>query len=130
VPKPTIVPEDTLQKVSLYTNAVTTILLAIIWGFVWCFVAYMVLRCCEALAGKQTQAEVFLHLLASITLSSKIAWLTGGGGMAYGYCQSRFRKSEVARLTDRNSELERIVDPNRTSSGLTRHGKTKGTKIQ
>ena len=45
--------------------------------------------------------------------------------IAYGAYQSRLRKTLIERLTGRQIELEKKIDQNRTSSGITPKGKTR-----
>jgi hypothetical protein len=77
------------------------------------------------LAGKSTFADVGFRILGNIKLSDGICYLLGGGGVIYGVGQRQLRRKNVGRLSREKNELERILDPNRTSSNLTGRGTTR-----
>jgi len=76
------------------------------------------------LAGKSTFADVGFRILGNIKVSDGIAYIFGGGGLVYGLGQRQLRRKNVERLTAVKNDLERRLDPNRTSSDLTRRGTT------
>jgi hypothetical protein len=71
-----------------------------------------------------------MNFLAKANVSTNLAYLTGAGGVGYGYYERRLRKKQTASLAEKKNALEEIIDPNRSSSGLSRDGTTKGTKIR
>jgi len=79
----------------------------------------------EALAGKSTLADIGVNFLTDINISVALAWAAGLGGMVYGIKQRELRKDTIERLVGRIHELEGEVDPNRTSSNLTKRGDTR-----
>ncbi len=87
-------------------------------------IAYFAYRSIDALAGKETTANVMVNFLASIKANQWAAWIAGGGGTIYGLRQRSLRRKTIARLQKRNTDLESKIDPNRTSSGLTERGET------
>jgi len=89
-----------------------------------CFVAYMAKEAIRELAGRDTTANILVEFLASIKVSVAIAWGAAAGGVAYGYYERKLRKRAVHKLTARKSELEKLLDPTRSSSGLTHTGDT------
>ncbi len=93
------------------------------WGAV-SFCAYMGFRCVAVLAGKITMAEIGVRVLGSLRVSEAVAWIFGAGGVGYGLRQRRLRRQTIERLSTRIQELERGIDPKRTSSHLTPRGET------
>lgn len=79
----------------------------------------------EALSGKSTLADIGVSFLSDIKISIAIAWAAGLGGMAYGHKQRKLRKDTIERLVGRIHDLEGELDPNRTSSKLTKRGDTR-----
>jgi hypothetical protein len=80
--------------------------------------------CIQALSGQQTFADIGVSVLADVRISQALAWLLGGGGVAYGLGQRKLRRDTVERLQGRNQRLERERDPRRSSSQLTPRGET------
>ena len=78
----------------------------------------------DALAGKTTIANIFLKAIGNLTVSQSLAYILGAGGVAYGVGERKVRQKTIQRLQDRNQELEKRIDPHRTSSELTRRGET------
>jgi len=89
-----------------------------------CFVAYMAKEAIVALAGQQTNARILVDFLASVSVNVAVAWGLAAGGVAYGYRERKLRKRAVHHLTGRKADLERKLDPGRSSSGLTKTGDT------
>jgi hypothetical protein len=87
-------------------------------------IVYFVTHALEALAGKSTDANIFVSLLANMEISVALAWGVGVAGVAYGRHQRGLRKTTIARLQGRIHDLETNIDPNRTSSRLTPQGDT------
>jgi hypothetical protein len=87
-------------------------------------IVYVVYLIVDSLSGKQTMANIGVSFLADVKISTALSYLAGGSGVAYGWNQSRLRKSAVERLSGRIKELEKAIDPKRTSSGLTGRGET------
>lgn len=87
--------------------------------------SWFVYRSIDALAGKQTLADVGIKVLADIKISEAIAYLFGGGGVLYGYKCKRLKADNVERMAGRIAELEKQLDPGRSSSRLTPRGETR-----
>lgn len=83
---------------------------------------YMVKEMVGYLAGRETSASFFADLKINEHLSKLFCLLFGGGGLFYGFKQNRKRKKEIHRLTEHSRKLELIIDPKRTSSGLSIEG--------
>ena len=79
----------------------------------------------QAFAGRTSVANVILgmaaHLNATVAVSVTLTVTTG---LLYALEYRRHRKTRE-RLTARVTELEKLIDPNRTSSSLTREGMTR-----
>lgn len=91
-----------------------------------CFIAWRASVALEALAGKRTLAELGLFLLADLKANSAFSHLVsilfGGSGIVYGYRERKLRRRDIRRLGSRVVELEKVIDPGRSSSGLTAEG--------
>ena len=77
-----------------------------------------------ALAGKQTEASLSFSLVTKLHADRWFAYLFGASGLGYGYVQRNLRRRNIKRLTEHTEEMEKIVHPERTSSGLTPEGRT------
>ena len=80
----------------------------------------------ESLAGKATLADfgVFLYadLKANTVFSHLVMGILGLGGAGYGLRERRQKRKEIKRLGNRVVQLEKKLDTNRSSSGLTIDG--------
>lgn len=90
---------------------------------------YFVYKIALVLAGKTTLAS-FAMSVAVAALGNdrvvKVVWIVvTGGSIAYGVGQRRLRRREIKRHTERPRQLETLIDPRRTSSGLTSEGTTR-----
>lgn len=77
------------------------------------------------LAGKDTNAN--LALLFDYATKDKetfLPWVLATIFGAWGYGERRLRKKKVEFFHKRNKKLEVLLDPNRTSSRLTKQGTT------
>jgi hypothetical protein len=76
------------------------------------------------LAGHSTFADIAVRFLANLKVSDGILYLLTGGSIAYGVGQRYLRRRHIKRVVPAKNQLERILDPNRSSSGLTPKGTT------
>jgi hypothetical protein len=94
-----------------------------------CFIAFCVERAIESLAGRSTLADFGLFLVADLkankVVSHLITILFGLGGVSYGVVERRLREKNIERMSTQNTELERLLDQRRSSSLLTKKGKTR-----
>ena len=89
----------------------------------WCaFMAYLSI---DALAGRRTLAWIGINVLANLKVSIVIGWFVGIAGFVYGRGQRKLRRDTIARLNGRIQDLEKSIDPGRTSSQLTERGETR-----
>lgn len=96
---------------------------ALKWGAT-AWIAYCFYLSVLALAGKTTIAEIAARFVANIGISQSLAWLLSGGGVAYGIRERKLRQKTVKRLQTRIQDLEKRIDPKRSSSELTPLGET------
>lgn len=91
-----------------------------------CYFAYLSIA---ALAGKNTLAAFGLYLVADLKVNTVVSHLAmaafGIGGTSYGYAQRRLKQKNIERMSRKNEALEQKLDPNRTSSRLTKKGLTR-----
>jgi hypothetical protein len=79
----------------------------------------------SALAGKVTLASIGLSALGNIRVSDGILTVITGGSILYGVGQRKLRHRTVTRLAKDKNDRERLIDPARSSSGLTETGRTR-----
>lgn len=87
-------------------------------------IVYLVGHAIETLAGKETEANIFVSLLGKVEISVVLSWIVGGAGVIYGRAQRKLRKTTIESLHGRIKSLESQLDPARTSSKLTPRGDT------
>jgi hypothetical protein len=92
----------------------------------WCIAAFIFYKIVSVLAGQTTNVSVVMRLAFIALADFKIAVMVGLTGLACAWAavERVMRQRLAARLGSRNAELERMIDSNRTSSGLTVGGKT------
>lgn len=106
-------------------DVVQTIVVQVIrWGVLLGLGRYFYLTM-AILAGKQTLANIAFQFLTSMKVSQSIAYLFGAGGIMYGYGERRVRQRNIKRLAGSKNELERMLDPKRTSSNISPRGTTR-----
>src|SRR5438067_322025 len=96
---------------------------AIKWGCL-VVIAYFGYMCVEVLAGTSTSANIGIRVLGNVTFNKGVVALLTGSGWAYGLGQRSVRRKNIERIIPAKNELERLVDPKRTSSNLTSRGTT------
>jgi hypothetical protein len=97
----------------------------IIPGVVAVLIVYFgIYRTAHELAGKNTLASLGIGLLSDAKPDEIISYAAAIVGWIFGVTAQRLRRNTTERLTTRIQELEKQIDPNRTSSGLTRRGET------
>jgi hypothetical protein len=94
-----------------------------------CFIAYMTYLSIAALAGKTTLAQFGMWLVTDLkatkAFSHIVTTLFGTVGVSYGIGERKLRRRNVERMGNRIQELEKIIDPTRSSSRLTSRGSTR-----
>lgn len=120
--------ENGLLKRNRGVSAIASVLNNLIrWGGLVA-IFYWMYRSVDTLSGKQTDAIFDVGIITSITASvafkNVLPWILAFLGVGYGLKQRSLRKTTIERLQDRIRELEKHVDPGRSSSGLTPRGDT------
>jgi len=79
----------------------------------------------SSLAGQYTFAKIGVGFLGDFRISETFAYIFGAGGVVYGIKRRRLHQDSVERTAQRISDLEKQLDPKRSSSRLTPRGKTR-----
>jgi hypothetical protein len=77
--------------------------------------------CIYFLAGKTTAANITINVLAKFCFP----WVAAAGGIIYGKVQENAKRNQIKRDSERITELEKRLDPDRISSNLTERGQTR-----
>ncbi len=95
------------------------------WGALSWF-AYMGFRALEVMAGKTTIANIRIvaNVIGDSFVSEVLAWLLATVGIGYGVLQRALKQKAIERLGPQRKAYEEQLDPGRTSSRLTRQGRT------
>jgi hypothetical protein len=96
---------------------------ASLFGIAWLFRASI-----GSLAGKATFADIALRVIGNVKVSRGLVALLAASGWIYGLGQGALRRRHIKRVATQKNELERILDPQRTSSDLTSKGTTPSEK--
>jgi hypothetical protein len=88
------------------------------------FLGYMGYRSVVVLAGVSTSANIAVRLAGNLTVSRGIITLLTGSGWAFGLAQRSLRRKNIERVVPLKNDLEKVLDPKRTSSNLTSRGTT------
>jgi hypothetical protein len=88
-------------------------------------VAFFFYRAVVSLAGQYTFAQIGMTFLGDFKISDSVAYLFGGGGIAYGIKRKKLQGDNLERMAKRIAELEKQIDSNRSSSRLTPRGLTR-----
>ena len=91
------------------------------FGFL-ALIVYFIMSRIELLAGRKTLADIGIRLLANVAVNNALAWGAGSAGILYGVGQRRLRRRETRRLGREKRELEKLIDPGRTTSHLEAQG--------
>ena len=70
-------------------------------------------------AGQQTVLTVVYRAVIDMELHVVVPYVASAGFCGLWWSERRLRKSAVRRENQRNRELEKKIDPDRTSSGFT-----------
>ena len=100
----------------------------LVWALCIAFCAYCVVLIVRALAGHVTHANVAMRFVVGGFAhfgTAKFAWPVSFGSVGYALLERRERRRKTQKLAKRIAELERMIDPTRTSSELTASGQTR-----
>ena len=90
------------------------------------YIAWIIGQAVSDLAGKTTVVDLLASFFISTARGNVVALsfvFTGFAG-AWGLAERKVRQMKVRELSDRIIVLEKMIDPERTSSGLTGYGLT------
>lgn len=88
-------------------------------------VAFFFYKSVSSLAGRYTFSQIGVGFLGDFRISDGVAYIFGAGGVGYGVKQTQLRRNNVERTAGRIAELEKQLDPARSSSRLTPRGTTR-----
>lgn len=88
-------------------------------------VSYHLYLAVESLSGRTTLADIGISFLGNLNISVAIAWVSCIVGIVYGMNQKKLKNDTVERLQSRITDLEKEIDPKRSSSNLTKRGETR-----
>jgi hypothetical protein len=84
--------------------------------------------CVRELAGKVTWADLRFRVLANLSANRWaaliVSWSLTGGATTWALGERRLRKAHIRRVSSESSEMQKILDPKRRSSGLNLRGDT------
>jgi hypothetical protein len=128
-PKTTPAQRKALREVDyriVKAESITKVVTTLVRYGTFSFVAWTVLQMVQALAGHVTIADISLavRFLVSEKKKEVFSWGVGAAGFFYGWRQRKFRKDDIERRSERIAELERRLDPRRSSSKLDKRGGT------
>jgi hypothetical protein len=86
--------------------------------------AYIGFRAVEVLAGKSTSASFIFNALFSDGNDYGLPWVLSVVFLVWGIAQRRERLRKTEYFQNRIQKLEKMLDPDRTSSGLSTTGET------
>lgn len=93
----------------------------------YCFCAYIIFLCISALSGKDTRVEVLLDFFDHSDWND-IKWVLIGIllfiAYLYAFIANNSKESNIESMGKHNQNLEKIIDKNRTSSGIAPNGDT------
>ncbi|MCB1985558.1 MAG: hypothetical protein H6936_09120 [Burkholderiales bacterium] len=78
----------------------------------------------ESLAGKTTLTNIFVSYFSAKESDYGLPWVFAFFMFIWAILERKLRKKKTNSLQGRIKELEKIIDPNRTSSGLMTTGDT------
>jgi hypothetical protein len=100
----------------------------LVWALCIAFCGYCAVLIARAFAGHITHANVAMRFVVGGFAhfgTAKFAWPISFGSVGYALLERRERRRKTGKLAKRIAELERMLDPTRTSSELTATGQTR-----
>lgn len=97
------------------------------WVFGWLSVVgicYVIMKALQGMAGTSTSLSVMFQAITDLKMNQWFGLVVGGGGSLWAFGERGFRKKETKRLSEEIDKLQRLIDPNKESSGLTKMGNT------
>ena len=120
--------QKTVNRYSYISRTITAVLRYLTRiGIVWIVMYYLYLSI-DSISGKET--NFFLKLIANLSINEYFAYLIALLSCGYGVAERILRKKHIKRTTQRTAELERKLNPDRKTSGLTITGNTANGDIE
>ena len=118
--------ESRLFRSDLWATTVGRVGVALVRWTGICFCAYQASLVLIAWSGDTTIADVTVALKATgpSGTAAGLGVLVGVAGLIYGKVQAWLRRETIREFESRVRELETMLDPGRSSSGLTTSGDT------
>lgn len=126
--KAELLAENKELRKSKLTSSITEIVVALIRYGTIALCAYFLFSSMSevvvALSGKATNADILVNFLGNLRFSNSIAALFGFGGITYGVIERKERQKMIQRQHGRIKEIEKRIDPKRSSSNIAETGDT------
>jgi len=94
-----------------------------------CFICWLGYLSIKALAGKSTLSQFGVWIATDLKINKVFSHIVtamfGCGGVTYGYRERRLRQKNIERMGTQQIELEKLIDAGRSSSRLTKKGRTR-----
>jgi membrane protein YqaA with SNARE-associated domain len=90
----------------------------------WVACAYIGFNAATAFAGQSTAVAISLILTALVDAKFALSIALAGAACAWAVAERLLRHRKVEQMQGRLKELEKKIDPGRSSSGLTTKGQT------
>jgi hypothetical protein len=94
------------------------------WGSI-AFIAYQTRMAAVAFAGENTAATLALSIIGDIKTTHGIYITISGLSVVFGLRERHLRRLNSKNMGGHIERLEKLIDPNRTSSGITKSGTTR-----
>jgi hypothetical protein len=118
---PVVQSKEAIERVHLVDERYKTARTVIRWAGL-CMLMYLFMAGLAPLAGKETVVSFALSILADFKFALSVA--LAGAATAWALVERKLRQRKTEYFQDRIRRLETQVDPRRSTSGLTREGKT------
>jgi hypothetical protein len=102
----------------------TQVLLAIVKAAALVTLGYFAKEAILALVGQNTSVFVSFLTTTGSGLTATAGTAVGGLGAAYGFWQRRLHRRAIAHFGPRLRKYEKLLDPDRSTTGLTEFGQT------
>jgi hypothetical protein len=88
----------------------------------WFGCVFVLGKAVESLAGRTTLADIGIGLFGEFKIERIVSLSVTGGSIVYGMYERKLRHDKTEYLQGRIRELEKALDPGRTSSKLSKRG--------
>ena len=113
--------QQTKRQVAIVTTTGHVLCKIIPWaGLVG--IAYFMFRSVDSLAGKETFADIAIKWFGSVKANQWAAWIFASLSGIGWYSERRLRRKKTEQMAQHISDLEKTIDPKRSSTTLTTTG--------